>query len=59
MRDENASFCLHSYLERGLDPNEENETSEIQDVCSITLDKAPCGVSLCLFVSSHRWRFRS
>lgn len=36
----------HSYLERGMDPNEENETSEVQDVCSVTLDEAPCGVRL-------------
>lgn len=40
-------FLRHSYLEHGMDPNEENETSGIQDVCSVTLDKAPCGVRLC------------
>lgn len=45
-----ACSCLRSFLEHGLDPNEENETSEIQDVCSITLDKAPCGVRLYLFI---------
>lgn len=50
--------CLHSYLDHGLDPNEENETSEIQDVCSITLDKAPCGVShIYLFIHINQGCF--
>lgn len=47
----------HSYLERGMDPNEENETSGIQDVCSVTLDKAPCGVRLCWFIYLYQNRF--
>lgn len=40
-------FFRYSYLENGIDPNEENQTSAIQDVCSVTLDEAPCGVRLC------------
>lgn len=31
-----------SYLDHRMD----NETSEEMDVCSITLDKSPCGVRL-------------
>eukprot|EP00066_Takifugu_rubripes_P021872 XP_011611138.1 PREDICTED: uncharacterized protein LOC101074515 [Takifugu rubripes] len=44
---ENIKLAFHQvfYLEHGLGPDEENETSEIQDVCSITLDKAPCGLT--------------
>lgn len=35
-----------SYLDHGMD----NQTStEIQDVCSITLDKSPCGVGIYFF----------
>lgn len=40
-----------------MDPNEKNESSEIQDVCSITLDKAPCGVRLCGFIYSYQKNF--
>lgn len=51
------NMFFHSYLEHGIDPNEENETSGIQDVCSITLDKAPCGVRLCGFIYSYQENF--
>lgn len=39
-------LCLCSYLEHGKD----NGTSEILDVCSITLDKSPCGVRMMIDV---------
>ena len=39
-----------SYLDHGM--KNENET-EIEDVCSITLDKAPCGVFLKFLISIY------
>ncbi len=40
-------MCVCSYLDHDMG----NDTYENPDVCSITLDKSPCGVSLLLIVS--------
>ncbi|KAM9857099.1 uncharacterized protein ACBR49_000773 isoform 2-T2 [Aulostomus maculatus] len=43
LMNENVTLAFHQvfYLDHGVD----NETSEIQDVCSITLDERPCGLT--------------
>ncbi|XP_053273901.1 uncharacterized protein LOC128435137 [Pleuronectes platessa] len=47
----NSGDMMHQNIKLGfhqlfyLDHQDDNETSEIQDVCSITLDKSPCGLT--------------
>ncbi|XP_023262765.1 uncharacterized protein LOC111655549 [Seriola lalandi dorsalis] len=40
---QNITLAFHELFH--LDNAKDNETSEIQDVCSITLDKSPCGLT--------------
>ncbi|XP_029982549.1 uncharacterized protein mslnb [Sphaeramia orbicularis] len=44
---QNLTYAFHHlfYLDKELDSGEDNQTSEIQDVCSIRLDKHPCGLT--------------
>ncbi|XP_068178769.1 uncharacterized protein [Antennarius striatus] len=50
-----TKFLFHQvfYLDRGVEPGDHGEFSEIEDACSITLDKAPCGLTDAVMDVAH------